>query len=255
MERGELYIEFRKCNSDECCHCSEIPGAVPNPIPRPEPNQETGHYKTYSDTSSSKTKRKVDDFQPRKQCKVLFDSGKISLSKKQEIEAFSEKYLVDKEVVTSYITHLSDLDLKKKLRKNAKDAGKSKQNSLESSHNDLNSDDDAILDDVVGSDDDVILNEVVGSDDEEDSDEELTYVPSLRVATRNGQLGGAWQEKFSLEVEDHNSSNEELSSESESSEVEEVTRRTRRSTTTRSGRKATYYNKSLFETDDEDTDD
>ena len=53
---------------------------VPTPIPRPELNQETGHYKTYSEMSSQT--KKNNEFQTRKQYRILFVSGKISMTKK-----------------------------------------------------------------------------------------------------------------------------------------------------------------------------
>ena len=73
------------------------------------------------------------------------------MTKKREIESFSKRYLVDEEVVTSaYMKHLSHLHLKKKLRKNTKQAEKSIQQRI-----------DHYSDNVINSDDDLILNQLM----------------------------------------------------------------------------------------------
>ena len=53
-----------------------------------------------------------------------------------------------------------------------------------------------------------MLIEVMGSD----LDENVTHVPSLRVATRNGQLSGLWKDNFPLETGNYYSSDEEIES-------------------------------------------
>ena len=60
-------------------------------------------------------------------------------------------------VTSAYIKHLSHLHLKKKLRKNTKQAEKSIQQRL-----------DHYSDNVINSDDDLILYEIIGSDVEEE---------------------------------------------------------------------------------------
>ena len=77
--------------------------------------------------------------------------------------------------------------MKKKLRKNTKQAEKSIQQRL-----------DHYSDNVINSDDDLILNEIIGSDVEEESDKDITHIPSLRVTTRNWELVDTSQHIFSL---------------------------------------------------------
>ena len=131
LEVGELYMEFKKCGDTKCVACCEIPGPVPESIPRPEPNVATQHYKPYSETST--TRRTIDDYQPRKQCKKLFDTGDMSLESAQQIQNFSKKYLVSESIVKQYLSHLTDLDIKKKLRKRQRQDNKSKSKSKSSS--------------------------------------------------------------------------------------------------------------------------
>ena len=254
LEVGELYMEFKKCGDTKCVACCEIPGPVPESIPRPEPNVATQHYKPYSETST--TRRTIDDYQPRKQCKKLFDTGDMSLESAQQIQNFSKKYLVSESIVKQYLSHLTDLDIKKKLRKRQRQDNKSKSKSKSSSQskkrrtdNESESNtDDETEDDLYednedsedNSEDDLVLNEVVGSDLEQSDEENVTYVPSLRIATKNGQLSGLWENQFPLETGDYHSSDDEQSSDDEiESENFEMPKTT--GVTTRSGRNATAF--------------
>ena len=55
-----------------------------------------------------------EDMQPRKHALRLFQAGQ--LSSKDEQEAFAEKYIVDKSLLTKYLNHQEYLQLKKKKR-------------------------------------------------------------------------------------------------------------------------------------------
>ena len=77
---------------------------------------------------------------------------------------------------------------------------------------------------------------MVGSDLEQSDEENVTYVPSLRIATKNGQ----WENQFPLETGDYHSSDDEQSSDDEiESENFEMPKTT--GVTTRSGRNATAF--------------
>ena len=82
---------------------------------------------------------------------------------------------------------------------------------------------------------------MVGSDLEQSDEENVTYVPSLRIATKNGQLSGLWEKnQFPLETGDYHSSDDEQSSDDEiESENFEMPKTT--GVTTRSGRNATAF--------------
>ena len=88
----------------------------------------------HSETST--TRRTIDDYQPRKQCKKLFDTGDMSLESAQQIQNFSKKYLVSESIVKQYLSHLTDLDIKKKLRKRQRQDNKSKSKSSSQSKKD-----------------------------------------------------------------------------------------------------------------------
>ena len=58
-------------------------------------------YKHVNDTPLmiNGQRRPVDDYQPRKQIKVAFTEGKISLQDDEQISAFADKYIVEKHLV------------------------------------------------------------------------------------------------------------------------------------------------------------
>ena len=58
---------------EDCSHCSLIPGVAPEPVPRPVPDVTLKRYKKYEETAGYD--RPIDDYMPRKQCKVQFSLG------------------------------------------------------------------------------------------------------------------------------------------------------------------------------------
>ena len=221
LDVGELYLEFSKCEEEDCSFCSNILGQNVPQIPRPVPNQTTKHYKTYEDTGLEK--RRIDEFQPRFQCKKLFNEKKLKSNDPEKVKNFSEKYLVKPSLVSEYLNHLQDLSFKKDKRKQETQAKKN-QNSNSNIEDDTGMDpvsvsDDESLDEYDNDDEDVIMNVIDGSDDDESENEEVVYVPKLRTLTRGGRLAGTWQTCFSLDNEAE--SDEEANSDSDSVENDE----------------------------------
>ena len=126
---GELFMEFTSCDSCEFCHGINAP--IIDPVPQPYPDENTGHYKVYDDTPSfmndGVSKRPADHFQPRKQCRLLYESDKLDALKQETVNQFCTDYLVEKDVVMNYLHHLADLKLKKTLRRKKKQPGHTKQ--------------------------------------------------------------------------------------------------------------------------------
>ena len=207
LELGELYLEFRAC--DTCDFCTDLNKAIA-PVPRPCPDAETGHYQKYEETSSYKPDstepRPKDDFQPRKQCKALFEADKISSQNMDEIQIFCNKFLVGKDVVISYLQHLEYLSLKKKLRKRGK--ARTEEVTVEVRGDDtveVIEEGPVIIDDAADSDNsddsenDLVLNVVEGSDTDMDSDENnVIFVPPTRIITCHGRVAGTWKRNFEI---------------------------------------------------------
>ena len=122
---GELFYEFQrfKCNSEECSLCGksqDMPFQVIDPFPRPVPESDAGHYKTYENTSSYQENGQLripDDFQPRKQCEILFNEGRIDTKNSEALNGFCTKYLAEKSLVVEFLMHKEDLKLGKQKRK------------------------------------------------------------------------------------------------------------------------------------------
>ena len=207
VDIGELYLEFTKCEAEDCSFCSTIPGQTIPSIPRPIPNLNTNHYKTLKETGLQK--RIIDEFQPRFQCKKLFEDKKLSTSNPEQMKTFSEKFLVKPSVVSEYLNHLEDLIFKKEKRKEASQAKKNAASNLthpeneeqeeENNHENFTDSDNEMT--LTNDDEDRIMNIIDGSDNEEADDEEVVIVPKLRTLTRGGRLAGTWQTCFSLDEE------------------------------------------------------
>lgn len=229
---GELYMEFLKCESQNCTFCAEIPGQIVERVPRPFPNPETQHYAKYEETPKSEN-RPVDDYQPRKKCKDLYDLGELSVDSPQNLADFAKNFLVDQCLIIDHLKHLSDLKLKKDLRKEKKPSKKRKRNEGKQHKPTVNvEEEDGAEEDEGGEseeeedeENDLILNEITGSDMEEDS--VRVYVPPLKTVTRRGKITGLWQKNFSL-------------CDSDSDDDDHAIEPVKTFRTTRSGRKAGY---------------
>ena len=66
--------------------------------------------------ASVDTPRPMDDFLPRAQIKLLFNTKKLKSTDITEIDRFCQKYIVQKYFVETYLKHLEILDLKKRKR-------------------------------------------------------------------------------------------------------------------------------------------
>ena len=78
-----------------------------------------GHYQSVSTTPSTNEngdEREVDDWQPRANIITLFGCGELSLEKEDKLTEFSEKFMVKKEYVQSYVQHLTNLQITKNIR-------------------------------------------------------------------------------------------------------------------------------------------
>ena len=222
LDVGELYLEFSKCEEEDCSFCSNIPGQYVPQIPRPVPNPTTKHYKTYEDTGLEK--RRIDEFQPRFQCKKLFNEKKLKSNDPEKVKNFSKKYLVKPSLVSEYLNHLEGLSFKKDKRKQETQAKKNQNSNSNIDEDDTGMDHDSeenvsvsndeSLDEYDNDDEDVIMNFM-----DESENEEVVYVPKLRTTTRGGRLAGTWQTCFSLDSEAE--SDEEANSDSDLVENDE----------------------------------
>ena len=96
---------------------------IPQPIPDPD---DEGHYKNVFDTpmidDTNNQPRLPDDWQPRANIKRMFSSGKQGTM--AEIQEFSKKFGVEKELVKKYVEHLDELKIRKILKKSQKEKEK-----------------------------------------------------------------------------------------------------------------------------------
>jgi hypothetical protein len=119
---GELFMEFVKfgCKDDKCHFCRTWSGIPVQRIPQPVPDpMRPGHYQSVSTTPSineNGDERDVDDWQPRANIIKLFGCGELSLEKEDRLTEFSEKFMVKKEYVRSYVQHLTNLQIAKNIR-------------------------------------------------------------------------------------------------------------------------------------------
>ena len=123
---GMKYLEFVKdsCISKSVARCEfcESKGWRSTPmerVPQPYPDYDQlpdYHYERYQKSKDREGVREVDDFNPRKQLKSLFDLNKISLSQTDEIKPFCDKYLVEEPKLLAALNHLHVLKIKKDKR-------------------------------------------------------------------------------------------------------------------------------------------
>jgi hypothetical protein len=132
-EESFNYIEYLKGSCEEvgelCDICRVWSGPKTDYVPRPYPNYaETGfHYLPGRQTPVRDEEgniRAIDDFQPRAALKKLHQLQTITSSNEEEIEKFSAKYIVPKDLVQNYLQHLEHLELLKQKRQKEEKAKK-----------------------------------------------------------------------------------------------------------------------------------
>ena len=94
---------------------------VPQPYPDYRRHPEF-HYKHVDTTPNNieGIQRPVDDFNPRKQLKQMFESGSIHLSKTDAIEKFCKRFIIPEDKVLAALSHLHVLKVKKDKKQEAK---------------------------------------------------------------------------------------------------------------------------------------
>ena len=186
-------------------------------VPKPEPNYQTKHYKKYKETSQAN--RTVDDYQPRKKCKDLFNNGRVSSSDIDSIVKFSNDYLVQIQLVKDYVSHMEDLKLKREKRSAERKLQKQRQEREADDYED-DYDDEHTGQQDEDEDRDVITQIIDGGDVDSD-DEDTIYVPNLRTLTRSGRLAGSWRKHFALEEDDLREDENSSESDEENDKSEE----------------------------------
>lgn len=132
FEVGEKFMEYVGycCNSSSCVYCNESGwvGSACHKIPKPMPyyNTDGMHYMNVLNIPSeiNGARQKAEDFQPRKQMKDHLQK----LSTDEEIDALSEKYIVDRTLLTKYVDHLKRLEINKSKRAEKRKIAKEQQN-------------------------------------------------------------------------------------------------------------------------------
>jgi hypothetical protein len=132
---GELYMEFLKgkCegqNGTLCTYCSSTGwiGPVMDGVPASMPDYDklpSFHYKSVDTTSCHNEDgdiREVDGFMPRAQLRKAFKAGELLPDNTDASKRFCEKYVVKKQYVTEYLSHLQELQWLKKMRSSTKQA-------------------------------------------------------------------------------------------------------------------------------------
>ena len=84
-------------------------------VPCPMPNYEVlpkYHYKHVSETSRSNdgSLMETDDFQPRKNIKLAFETEHLSADHDEQVNTFCNKFIVDKSLVLKHLIHLKALE-------------------------------------------------------------------------------------------------------------------------------------------------
>ena len=93
LDEGPFYFEFHNCKYDSCDLWKEIPGISIDPNPPTEPDIETGHQKiSINSVWEDSWKISFDEFQPRHQCSILFQRGKVSAINTEQFDNFFEQY-------------------------------------------------------------------------------------------------------------------------------------------------------------------
>ena len=120
IDMGDKFIEYVKCKCRKCEHCSTTSWIGPpcDKIPKPYPDYTVScyHYMKVEDTpvEIDGKAREIDDFQPRKQANVEFKEHRLETE--DEIERFSDKFIVEKGKLRKYLVHLALLEVKRKKR-------------------------------------------------------------------------------------------------------------------------------------------
>ncbi|CAB3986840.1 RNA-directed DNA polymerase from transposon X-element [Paramuricea clavata] len=110
MSSGEMFHEY----------C--VDQAVP-PTPRPVPDitkLPNFHYLPLEDTPIRKengNRREVDDFHPRARLRALHKEKAINVEDALSVKAFCNKYIVEENLVKSYLEHLNHLEMMNDKRK------------------------------------------------------------------------------------------------------------------------------------------
>ena len=76
--------------------------------------QKPGHFMDVHETPTSG--RTVDDFQPRKCLKDLYENGDISADNRDVIANFCATYNVEEKHVVDYLGHVIDIDIRREIR-------------------------------------------------------------------------------------------------------------------------------------------
>ena len=129
VEIAELYMEYREgsCENtqNKCDYCAKASKIIQYPIlpvPRPYPDASRlpeHHYKNYKETpfvNEDGELRKLDEFQPRHQIRLLLEQGSISSDNKEALTEFSSKFVVSEKLVLEYLVHLEHLKLRRDKR-------------------------------------------------------------------------------------------------------------------------------------------
>lgn len=120
LRRGELFLEFRKgnCTSDgqydPCNFCKEETSVKASPQPFPDYSALPEYkYLDFQSTHDLMEEREIDDYLPRPNIRKLFNKHEIASDDVDAISQFSDKYIVDTDLVVKYCKHLEYLELNK----------------------------------------------------------------------------------------------------------------------------------------------
>eukprot|EP00794_Sanderia_malayensis_P001529 gene1529-1692_t len=123
---GCKYLEFTKfsCINGElpCSHCTKFDwnDSMCKRIPEPFPDKDSRKFKYLHFQSIPTTvdgiKRATNDFNPKVQLLKLCQEGELKIDDIEAIEAFSEKFIVRKELVTAAIEEFSYKEITKGIR-------------------------------------------------------------------------------------------------------------------------------------------
>lgn len=232
---GDCFFEFKACTDVSCVYCRKFDGRYTtiDSIPQPVPNWESGHYTNFS--SSVSLRPDTDEYQPRVQADKMIKNGLLNANVGDSIDSFCDKYLVGRDVLLKYITHVNSLKHKASLRKAERQQSKAKV--TVAATDSVDTDSDTEDEENVDSDNDVILNAVDGSETEDDDDDDdINFVPAIHTVTRHGRLAGTWKRVFHIEDPEPDPESDSSSSDNEC-HAEKETEPSHRYVT-RSGRKA-----------------
>ena len=87
------------------------------------------HYKNVFETdhnTADGVPRKNDDFLPRPNIVEHFEKGLLTVDNEEEIEKFSNTFIVEKEYIKEYLQHIINLKRSKEIRENERSINKMK---------------------------------------------------------------------------------------------------------------------------------